>query len=445
MKHAVLLAVLTAAVSLDPAGAATYFVAPDGSGDFPTIQAAVDGVANGDTIELGSGLFQGPGNRGIRYRGRTLTVRARSGDPDCCLIDCELQTSGFIFDGGEISLAVLDGVTVMQGNGDLGGGIVFLDYSSPTIRHCVFTANTSDFFGGGLYSYASFPTLVDCVFEDCTARLGGGLCIAEGAPTLTGCTIAGNTGEWGGGLDCYGAAPIFTACTIADNFASVGGGAVYCEGGASAQLENCIIAFNDRTGAVVCSGYGSSATLACCDLYGNVGGDWIGCIASQYGTDGNICADPRFCGEVGLPGPYSLRDDSPCAAENNPGCGQIGAWSVGCGVMVVRDPYAERRSTHLDAGWRAARLSPVHPNPTTGATTIAYRLLMPGPGGVSLSIFDPQGRCVRTLVQESAVAGEHVFPWNGADGAGQAVPSGLYVIRLSANGSCDRGSVLVVR
>ena len=43
--------------------ATTYLVNPEGTGDFPTIQAAIDAVVDGDIIELNDGTFTGDGNR----------------------------------------------------------------------------------------------------------------------------------------------------------------------------------------------------------------------------------------------------------------------------------------------------------------------------------------------------------------------------------------------
>ena len=47
--------------------AATYVVTADGSGDFPTIQAAISAAINGDVIELTDGTFTGEGNRDIEF------------------------------------------------------------------------------------------------------------------------------------------------------------------------------------------------------------------------------------------------------------------------------------------------------------------------------------------------------------------------------------------
>jgi hypothetical protein len=76
-----------------------------------------------------------------------------------------------------------------------------------------------------------------------------------------------------------------------------------------------------------------SLTLTCCDLYGNAGGDWVNCVEEMYGVDGNFSADPLFCDpDVG---DFRLKDCSPCAPAQNPDCGLIGAWPVGCGGTPV--------------------------------------------------------------------------------------------------------------
>lgn len=70
------------------ARATTYSVHPNGSGNFPDIQSAIDGALDGDTIVLGNGTFIGPGNRGIDFRGKAITVRSQHG-PEYCKIHCQ--------------------------------------------------------------------------------------------------------------------------------------------------------------------------------------------------------------------------------------------------------------------------------------------------------------------------------------------------------------------
>ncbi len=73
------------------------------------------------------------------------------------------------------------------------------------------------------------------------------------------------------------------------------------------------------------------------------------------------------------------------------------------------------------------------PNPFNPSTAIGFSL--PAAGDVSLLVFDVSGRLLRTLAHGRHAAGTHAVSWDGRDDRGQAVPSGLYLYRLSANGT----------
>jgi len=79
----------------------------------------------------------------------------------------------------------------------------------------------------------------------------------------------------------------------------------------------------------------STMTFSCSDIWGNIGGDWVGAIAGQLGTNGNFSADPLFCAPVSN---LYLNDVSPCAPGNHPdgdSCDIIGAHDVACGTVPV--------------------------------------------------------------------------------------------------------------
>ncbi len=76
------------------------------------------------------------------------------------------------------------------------------------------------------------------------------------------------------------------------------------------------------------------------------------------------------------------------------------------------------------------RLGLARPNPTTGATTIPFELSRSA--AVDLSIYDPTGRKVRTLLHSTMDAGSHQLDWDGSDAAGRSVPAGVYYYRLRA-------------
>lgn len=71
------------------------------------------------------------------------------------------------------------------------------------------------------------------------------------------------------------------------------------------------------------------------------------------------------------------------------------------------------------------------PNPFNPATKIRFEIPNEGARAI-LEIYDLAGRHVRTLVDGLVPAGENFAVWNGTDGEGREVPSGVYFYRLRA-------------
>jgi menaquinone-dependent protoporphyrinogen IX oxidase len=74
-----------------------------------------------------------------------------------------------------------------------------------------------------------------------------------------------------------------------------------------------------------------------------------------------------------------------------------------------------------------------YPNPFNPSTKIDYELNTPG--HVMLQIFDVNGKVVRTLLDTTQSAGDHVIPWDGRDNMGNSVSSGVYLYLLKCNGT----------
>ncbi len=72
-----------------------------------------------------------------------------------------------------------------------------------------------------------------------------------------------------------------------------------------------------------------------------------------------------------------------------------------------------------------------YPNPFNPSTRIDYAL--PENSYVRLEIFDMLGRKVITLYDGMQMAGNHHFQWTGVNQAGESVPSGQYIYRLTIN------------
>ena len=70
-----------------------------------------------------------------------------------------------------------------------------------------------------------------------------------------------------------------------------------------------------------------------------------------------------------------------------------------------------------------------YPNPFNPVTDIRFSI--PQEGLAALSVYDLQGRLVKTLFNGFREAGEFSASWNGTNAAGQNVASGLYFYRLT--------------
>ena len=99
---------------------------------------------------------------------------------------------------------------------------------------------------------------------------------------------------------------------------------------------------------------------------------------------------------------------------------------LGAGPTAVEHPVgAQALPSRLE-------LLAARPNPFNPSTILTYRL--PAAGEVSLRVYNVSGELVRTLVAGELAAGEHTSLWDGRTNRGQAVSSGVYLVRLRAGG-----------
>jgi len=85
-----------------------------------------------------------------------------------------------------------------------------------------------------------------------------------------------------------------------------------------------------------------------------------------------------------------------------------------------------------------------YPNPFNPTTTIKYDLT--GDAMVSLEIYDVMGREIRTLVNNVKSAGYHEAVWDAMDNSNRLVPSGVYIYRLTVNGSAiDTRKMIMIK
>ena len=331
--------------------ATTYTIYPDGSGDFATIQEALEDTVGGDVVRLGDGIFAGPGNRDLYTTGEPVTYESISGDPDLCIIDCQGSSGdphfGIQFQGEDGS-TIMRGITIMNAYASVQGGALRLVNASPQVINCVFRNNTAYNYGGAVHgSGPSIPYFQDCWFENNFADYygqGGAVYTDEDcSPEFDTCTFIDNTSSEGSAIFGNAGASV----TVRQSTFSNNGYEVIKVGEDSALvLEHSILAYN--TGSAVECFANASVSVSCTCISGNLGGNWVDCLTGLSGVDGNIEANPDFCNASG--GNFKLHGSSPCAPLNNPGCGLIGAWPVGCwDITTVEADGAGDYATIQDA------------------------------------------------------------------------------------------------
>ena len=273
----------------------TYLVRPDGSGDFITIQAAIDAAQDSDVIELSDGTFTGTGNRDIDFKGKAITVRSQSKKPEVCIIDCQAGDSdkhrGFIFHSDEGADAVLEYVTIRNGNKNWPGAFVYPDTcaggailvrgASPTIRHTIIENNfandsggidcregsnarilhnrilnntAQDDFGGiGLVNPGNVEVIGNVIFENHSTSTAGGMGVHAGDEVIiqdnlfidNDCMRTDGMQSWGAGLTAgFNSNLDIVNNTFAYNGGDDGttryGGGIYAFSGSNAWISNSI-------------------------------------------------------------------------------------------------------------------------------------------------------------------------------------------------------------
>ncbi|MEI7980038.1 MAG: FlgD immunoglobulin-like domain containing protein, partial [Bacteroidota bacterium] len=92
------------------------------------------------------------------------------------------------------------------------------------------------------------------------------------------------------------------------------------------------------------------------------------------------------------------------------------SWPVG-----VDDPV-KSKMTHLDGNY---------PNPFTGNTRLRFHLQ--APAAVLITICNMQGVTLRTLMNTTMEAGDHLLLWDGNDDQGNPVATGIYTCHMKTN------------
>lgn len=280
-------ACMTAVVLLAAAGhAATWIVDPSDTTAFQTIQAAVDTVAEGDTVLVKPGTYTGDGNRDIDMPDGVNFVLKGDGGSSSVIIDGQDQNNHHCFnfysltrDGHDASM-VIEGFTirnfVVANNPHGPGAAVRLQfYESPTLRDLIIEdCQALATWGAGIWcnnncaptiedvvirrcnanngaaiycTVNSNPVFTNVTVEDCEVSVHGNVYISQSSnPQFINCRFEGNQSAADGGAvyvwrNC---SPAFGYCHFIDNTAVTVGGAVNCDEDCVPNFQRCTFVYN---------------------------------------------------------------------------------------------------------------------------------------------------------------------------------------------------------
>lgn len=159
-------------------------VKQDSTGNYATIQAAIEHAVDGDTVLVYPGIFY----ENIDFLGKSITVASLNilnNDPyyiNQTIIDGNQQGSCVTIDSVN-QLAILWGFSIQNGNGTYygfdvlyAGGGIYVNNSTADIHNCIIKENTVTFSGGGIsIRFSSLYLSSTTIKNNHAYRWGGGI------------------------------------------------------------------------------------------------------------------------------------------------------------------------------------------------------------------------------------------------------------------------------
>jgi parallel beta helix pectate lyase-like protein len=342
-----------------PLDARTWRVNVAGTGDAPTIQAAIDSASAGDTVLLGPGTYlwssQAASQHSMIILKRGLTLRGDAG-PLATILDAE--RNGRVMLLYDVGASLIEGLTIQTGRGrsaagppflwSFGGGMYIAGDSNPTIANCIIRDNSVNTTQRGAGIYCESAVIENCQvlenFGNLDAR-GIGIwsdsTLVVRGTTFRGNWVNGDSGSFGAGLAARGNATI-TDCWIEGNRTSgVNGASSAGVSIAAGVVERCVFLGNEvyggfggaRGGAL---GAGSGVEVRDCIFVANrvVGNPAVGAAMRLRGATVTRCTILGNIAEGGGTPIAGIYFDEPITVTSslfawNQGavCSGVGNWS----------------------------------------------------------------------------------------------------------------------
>ena len=88
-------------------------------------------------------------------------------------------------------------------------------------------------------------------------------------------------------------------------------------------------------------------------------------------------------------------------------------------------------------------VSPNYPNPFNPSTTVDIHTNINGK--LVVSIFDVSGRVINTLMNNELPAGRHRVSWDGENGIGDIMPTGVYFMKVVSGDKVHLQKVMLIK
>lgn len=151
----------------------------------------------------------------------------------------------------------------------------------------------------------------------------------------------------------------------------------------------------------------------------------------KAGDTTTVCIDTVNVSDAWQLGYYRSDAEKFCPKYNMPFCFKIG----GSDVREIGEADDSRPSEFS--------LSQNYPNPFNPVTNIQFTVLKTTQ--VKLEVFNIVGQKVKTLVNEEMKPGTYSTDWDGKDGDGNSVSSGIYFYRMQADQFTDMKKMVLVK